>query len=401
MRRADIIRYALRAIFANHLRTALVLAATAIGVAAVIVLAALGDGARRYVVGEFASLGTNLLIVLPGRVETTGGPPPLTGDTSRDLTLDDAMALKRDPRVGHVAPLIVGTVPANFAGLEREITVMGTTWEFEPIRHLSAAQGRFLPRLEPNRAAPVCVLGAKVARELFGNASALNQWLRLGDRRYRVIGVMPEVGTSIGADLDEVVIIPVAAAQALFNRESLFRILVESRTREDIAGTKAAIESIIQARHEGELDVTVITQDSVIATFDRILGALSVGVAGIAAISLVVAGILIMNIMLVTVAQRTTEIGLLKAIGAAPAVIRRVFLAEALLLSVLGAACGVALGVGIVLAVGWRYPSLPLAAPLWSIAAACAIAGIAGTGFGVLPAVRAARLDPVAALARR
>jgi putative ABC transport system permease protein len=390
------------AITANRLRTLLILISMAIGVAAVILLTALGDGARRYVVGEFASLGTNLLIVLPGRSETVGGPPPLFGETPRDLTIDDAAAIERHRYIRRVAPVVVGNAPVSTAGgLEREITILGSSAAMRELRHLELAQGKFLPPLEPGHSAPVCVLGYEARTELFGNQSVLGTWIRIGDRRFRVIGVLAESGVSIGVNFDDLAIIPVASAQALFNQASLFRIIAEARSALDIAEGAKAIHKVIAERHEGEDDVTVITQDTVIATFDRILGALTLGVAGIAGISLAVAGILIMNVMLVSVTQRTAEIGVFKAIGASRRDVARLFVIEAALLSFAGALLGLAIGMASAELVHRIYAKFPIVPPLWAIGAALIIAVGTGLLFGVLPARRAARLDPVSALSRR
>jgi putative ABC transport system permease protein len=323
------------------------------------------------------------------------------GETSRDLTLDDAFALLRSPYIGRLAPLTIGSAPVAYREREREANVLGSTADLLPVRHLAVSQGQFLPELDPRQASPVCVLGQVLKDELFGAQPALGQWLRIGDRRFRVIGILASKGQSIGVDFDETVIIPVASAQALFNTPSLFRILVEARTRDSLARGAEDIHRIIQARHEGEDDVTVITQDSVIATFDKILRALTMTVGGIAAISLGVAGILIMNVMLVAVSQRTAEIGLLKAIGATARQVRALFLAEALLLSGFGALLGLALGGMGVWSLGSIYPDFPIAAPPWSPLAAAGVALATGLLFGVLPAGRAARLDPVQALSRR
>jgi len=245
------------------------------------------------------------------------------------------------------------------------------------------------------------VIGAKVASELFGSRPALGEWVRVGDRRFRVIGIMATQGESLGSNTDELVIVPLAAAQALFNTEALFRVLVEAKSREQIADAKADIEEIIRLRHEGERDVTVITQDAVLATFDRILNALTLTVASIAAISLAVAGILIMNVMLIAVTQRRREIGLLKALGATGRQIRLAFFTEAMLLASGGAAAGLAVGELGRSIVAQIYPAIPFQAPWWALIAAPAIALITAVLFTVAPARRAAMLDPVQALSRR
>lgn len=400
MTAADTFRYARTALRGHRGRTLLILAAMAIGVAAVVLLTGLGEGARRYVSSQFSALGTDLLIVLPGRAETTGGAPPLLGQTPRDLTLDDALALLRSPHISRIAPISIGQAPVSRGALEREVTVVGSTAELLPVRRLRMASGRFLPAGDPRRAASLCVLGAKVRSELFRGESALGTWLRLGDRRCRVIGVLAGAGQSLGLDLAEVVVVPVASAQALFDTPSLFRILAEAQSNA-IEPAREAIIATLRERHEGEDDVTVITQDAVLATFDRILTALTLTVGGIAAISLVVAGVLIMNVMLVAVAQRGTEIGLLKALGASRGTVLALFLTEAGLISLAGALLGLAAGGGAALLLGRLYPLLTLTPPVWAVTAAVGVALGCGLLFGMLPARRAARLDPIAALARR
>jgi putative ABC transport system permease protein len=397
----DTLRFAARAALGHRLRAGLLVVAIAIGVAAVVVLTALGDGARRYVVGEFTSLGANLVIVLPGRNATGGvNAGSFITNTPRDLTIDDAAALTRRPSVRLVAPVIVGNSEIAVGGRLRQVVVAGTSAEFTAIRHLSLAQGRFLPAEDWHRAGAVAVIGATLRAEMFGNEAALGRMIRVGDRRLRVIGVLAPAGRGLGMESDELVIVPVATAQAIFNSNTLFRILVEARDHDALDSAREQISALIKNRHGGELDVTVITQDAVLATFDRVLGALTLAVAGIAAISLGVSGILVMNVMLVAVTQRHTEIGLLKALGASPRTIERIFLTEATLLSVAGALIGY--GCGQLGAWGIRLfkPVLPAWPPTWAVAAALGMALASGLIFGVLPARRAAALDPVLALSR-
>ncbi len=401
MRPLDLLMFSSRAATANRGRSLLMLLAMAIGVFSVILLISLGESARLYVMDQFASLGTNLLIVLPGRSETTGGPPPLLGETPRDLTLEDALALTRSPAIRAICPIVAGSAPVSVPPLERELMVIGATAELYAMRHLTMGQGSFLPPGDPTRGGAVCVLGAKGKSELFGNRQALGQWLRIGQRRFRVIGVLSSTGVSLGEDLGEMIVIPVATAQSLFNTDSLFRIVVEATAPEAIPRAKDSILSIIKARHEGEDDITVITQDAVLATFDRIFKALTLAVAGVAAISLVVAGIMIMNIMLVAVSNRRGEIGLLKALGAPRQQIMRLFLSEAALLSLTGAAAGCLLAYASIRMLSALYPAYLIGLAPWSPVIAVSVALTTGIVFGVLPARRAAKLEPALALSRR
>jgi len=401
MRLIDVVQFASGSLRGSRSRTLLMILAMSIGVASVVVLTGLGEGARRYVVNQFSSLGTNLVIVFPGRTETAGiGPGMLLGQIPRELSLDDAQALLRSRAVGRIAPLTIGSSQISRDALNREVIVLGSTSELLEVRHMSLGQGQFLPAGDLHSSESVCVLGSKIRRELFGNESGIGAWVRLGDRRFRVIGVMTSQGESMGFNTDEIVIVPVAAAHMLFNTSGLFRILVEAKSRDAIEQAKRDVEQILTLRHSGERDVTVVTQDAVLATFDRILRALTLAVGGIAAISLAVAGILIMNVMLIAVSQRVKEIGLLKALGAPAGQIRNLFLVEAILLSGIGCVVGLILGQAGVLVIGEIYPSLPVTAPWWAVLAAIGTSLGTGVLFSVWPARRAARLDPVMALAR-
>jgi putative ABC transport system permease protein len=401
MHAPDIARFAWRSLEGSRTRTLLMIFATSIGVAAVVVLTSLGEGARRYVRNEFEALGTNLILVLPGRAETFGGAAALgTGRTARDLTIDDALALQRIRGVQHVAPLNLVEGEVSARGRRRDVPVAGSTAELQDVWNLAMASGRFLPPQDARNATPLCVLGAKVSRELFGTDSPLGQYVRLGDRRFRVIGVLAPKGEFVGVNIDEIVFVPVASAQVLFNLTSLLRIGIMTRSREDVPRATAEIERVIRERHR-ELDVTVVTEEALSSAFDRILVALTFALGGIAAISMGVAGILIMNVMLIAVAQRTNEIGLLKALGASPRQIRRLFFAEAALLSGAGAIAGSIVGQLGSLVIRQLYPAVPAFAPVWSVVGALVLAVGTGIAFSVLPARRAAALDPALALARR
>ena len=402
MRARDAIVFALASLAFSRVRTLLMLLAMSIGVAAVVVLTAIGNGARHYVVDQFSSLGTNLVIVVPGRAETAGGAATtLVGETPRDLTLDDARSLLRGDALRRMAPFNLGEIAVSYRGRERQAPLLGSTAALLPIHHLEMARGSFLPEEDMEIARPVCVLGATISRELFGRQNPLGEMVRLGGFRCRVIGVLASQGRSLGHDTEELVVVPVAFAQMLLNTEGLFRILVEARDPESIPRLKDFILDTIARRHYGEEDITIVTQDSVLATFERILGALTLSVAGIAAISLIVAGILIMNVMLMAVAQRTGEIGLCKAIGASRRQIMVLLVTEALLLSAVGGLLGLAIGLAGSRLARSLYPELSAGPPSWAMVAALGTALATGLIFSLLPARRAARLDPIQALGRR
>lgn len=380
-------------------RTILTLLSMAFGVGAVIILTGIGEGARLYVVNEFSSLGSNLIFIVPGRSETTGGQPSVfIGDTPRDLTIEDAVAITKNPHVARIAPIVAGEAPISFGSRERQAPIMGTNSDFLELRKLKMEQGSFLPNIDPTKAMSVCVIGSSLKKELFGNASPLGQLVRIGDWRYRVIGVISPEGESIGVDLDEIIIVPVASSQMFFNTNSLFRIMVETTERENIPAVKKYITDTIKKRHYGEEDITIITQDAVLSTFDNIIKILTIAVAGIAGISLIVAGILIMNVMLVSLSQRKTEIGLLKAIGATNQQITTLFLTESAFLSFYGAILGLIIGIGGNSLIVFYYPSFPIKTPLWAIFISIFIGIFTGLTFGILPAMKAAKVDPIKSL---
>ncbi|MGZ8984583.1 MAG: ABC transporter permease [Methylotenera sp.] len=402
MKIIDTFRYARDAVTGTPLRTGLLLLAMSIGVASIVILTALGDGARRYVVGQFSAIGTNLVIVLPGRSETRGfNPLNLVTSTPRDLTTDDAVALLRLPGVHRISPLVVGTTEISAAGKLRETMMIGTNDDFIKVRQMKLSLGRFLSKDDLGRGSAEVVLGALIREEIFGTENPIGKTVRVGDRRLRVVGVLTEGGQGMGMTTDELLIVPVATAQAMLNTNTLFRILVEVRSREQIGEVKESVLKMITQRHEGEEDVTVITQDAILETFDKILGVLTLGVSGIAAISLAVAGILVMNVMLVSVTQRTAEIGLLKALGATSATVRQLFMVEALLLSLAGGLLGTGLGYIGAAVMRQLYPTFPAYPPLWAVLAGLGTALASGLIFGVMPAKRAAELDPLQALTKR
>ena len=400
MRFYDLIFLAFSTLVRYPLRTLMLLIATSIGVMAVILLTAVGEGARDYITGEFRDMGTNLLIVIPGKNETSGGGSPvdLAGVAPRDLTVEDAISLRQIEAIKNIAPIVIGETPAQFNGLERSVPIIGTTPSFLAVRKWEMATGNFLPGVTLDRSPPVCVIGKEVESELFGKNKAIGQWLRVGDRRCRVTGIIGTEGRAVGIDAKKVVVMPVSLATALFNRPSLFRNGIEARNTWEMEQIKKDIIRIIKKRHQGKEDITVIRQDSVMKSFDNIFNVLTMALGSIASISLFVAGILIMNVMLVAVSQRQAEIGLLKAIGARNNQINYLFITEAIILSGSGALLGLVLGHTVTQVLKVAFPTFNFLPPLWASFVSLFVALVSGVVFGLLPARRAAKLDPVIAL---
>jgi putative ABC transport system permease protein len=391
------VTFAAAALSAHGLRTLLCLTGVAIGVTAVLLLTGLGEGARRYVDAQFESLGSNLVFVFPGHTDTEGAMPGV-GGAPNDLTLQDARALLRGVRgVERVVPVVVGTETVSHGGRDRQVRVVGATAGFLPARRLWVAGGRNLPDLEWERGAPVTLLGSRLARELFPGTSPIGEHVRVGDRRLRVVGIIGGEGHQLGLDVTDMALVPVGSARALFDRDGLDRLLVEGAGAARVEEVVGRLREVLLERH-GEEDFTLVTQDSVAGSLGSILRTLTLALAGIAAVSLGVAGVGIMNVMLVSVAERTAEVGLLRALGARRGEVRALFLAEAALISLAGGAVGLLLAFGGARLLGGLYPDLDATPPGWAVAAALGVSLAVGLVFGVLPANRATRLDPVAAL---
>ena len=395
---ADLFRLAGQALVQNRRRSLLSLVGVVIGVVAVTCLTAIGEGAIRYVTDQFASLGSSIVIIAPGRNETTGGIPLGVGGIPNDLTLADSRFLgRRMSAIRTVVPIAASTGKIRHGGRNRQVPIVGTIAAFERIQKLELASGTFLPDTDMERGAAIVVLGHTVARELFGAEAALGQTVRISGSRMRVVGVLAERGTQLGLQIDETVFAPVASVMRLANKTSLTRLMLDLHPRAEQKRVIAQVRELLSARHDEE-DFTCISQDAVMSSLSSILRILTLAVAGIAAISLAVAGIGIMNVMLVSVSERTEEVGLLKAIGANRRQILAIFLIESALLSVAGGVAGLVLG-SVLVAVGQAlYPAVPISTPAWAIGAVLALSLVTGIGFGVWPAWRAAGLDPVAAL---
>ena len=400
MKPGDLVALAWGALRARKVRTRMTTAAIGIGVGSVLVLTAMGEGARNWVIGRFAALGSNVIVVLPGRTETRGGPP-IAVATTRDMTLEDFEAVRRR-LVGlqRAVPITIGEATLEAGGRSRASTIMGTTADFLRIRDIPVDAGSNLPDLAADERMNVCVLGRTVQRELFGTEPAVGRRIRIGGTSFRVAGAIGRRGESMMVNLDEIVLVPVATALRMFNRSGLFRIIVQVTATANLASTQERLTALLRERHDGEEDFTVLTPGAIASSLGAIIRIITAGLAAIAAVSLAVAGIGVMNVMIVSVTERTSEIGLMKAVGASNRQILALFLAEAVVLALLGGALGIVSGVALAKGGTLLYPEIPFRVPGWALGLAAGVAATVGIAFGLLPALRAARLEPLDALRR-
>ncbi|GAB4297631.1 MAG: ABC transporter permease [Thiohalomonadaceae bacterium] len=392
----DFIRLTVGSVIAQRLRSFLTALGIAIGITAVVLLTAIGEGIHRYVLNEFTQFGTHLVAVQPGRSTTMGASVGAFGNT-RPLTLEDAAALKRLPRVINVEPVIAGNALVEAGGRQRRTNVYGVGSAFPEVFNFRVASGRFLPPDDPRAARAFAVLGSQLRRELFGDANPLGQTLRVGGDRYRLIGVMDSKGQVLGFDVDDTVYIPAAKALDLFDRDGLMEIDVLYQAGANVDEIVAGVRRVLTARH-GREDFTVVTQQQMLDVLGSVLDVLTFAVGALGGISLLVGGVGIFTIMTIAVRERTPEIGLLRALGARQGQILALFLGEATVLAAIGGLGGLLLGLGIAWLLGVALPALPVHITWSYVASAELLAAAVGLVAGVWPARRAARLDPVEAL---
>lgn len=396
MRIQDSIKLALNSLTAQRARSGLTILGISVGIAAVVLLTSIGEGVHRFMLAEFTQFGTNLIAINPGKTTTAGVSGSIISNV-RPLSLGDETALRKIPGVLAAVSLVQGNAAVEFGKKRRRTFVFGVGPEVPEVWQLKVAKGRFLPKDEVQAARAFVVLGSKVQNELFGYENPLGKRIRIGGERYRVIGVMESKGQLLGFDIDDAVYIPVARSMAMYNRESLMEIdlLYSESVRSETIAEK--VKEILIARH-GLEDFTITTQEQMLEVLGSILNILTMAVGALGGISLLVGGVGILTIMIIGVNERTAEIGLLRAIGAGRMQIQFLFLGEAVVLAAIGGAGGLILGAGGAWLLGVFVPALPTHTPLHYVVLAELLAVVIGLGAGVLPARRAANLDPIEAL---
>ena len=394
----ELILTALDTLRANKIRAFLTTLGVLIGVLSVILLVSLGEGARQYLAETFAGMGSNLLQVVPGRRETKGfGAPPV--GTVHKLTREDEIALRhRATTVDGVTAVVNGGATVRFQNRRRDTFVLGVGARFDEIRQMRVDQGRFFAEEDIDAHRRFAVLGRTVVREIFGDENPLGRVVKIADSEFRIIGLMEHKGTTLGFDMDDLVFMPSTTAMDLFAMDGLSNLLIRARDKVSIEPAIEEVTDILRRRHGEIIDFTVVSQDDMLSTVNGIMATMSMLLLAIAAISLVVGGIGIANIMLVSVRERTREIGVRRAVGAKRRHILLQFLIEAVVISLVGGLIGLSLGVSIIALARLLVPTLPLRLSLDIVGVAVGFSAVVGVLSGVMPARRAANLDPVEAL---
>jgi putative ABC transport system permease protein len=396
MRVADWLGLSIRAVTAHPLRSALTSLGIAVGIAAVVLLTSIGEGVHRFVISEFTQFGAHIIGINPGRTTTGGAQLGVLGSV-QPLTVEDALALETVPRVRAVVPVVQGNAEVEYEGRRRRSTVVGVGHRLLEVFSLQLRSGQFLPADDPTAPRTLAVLGTKVAQELFPGASPLGERIRIGGQRYMVVGVMAPKGQVVGFDMDDTVFIPATRALELFNREGLVEINVRYEEGGAVEEVVAHITRVLAARH-GTEDFTVTPQQQMLDVLGSVLSVLTLSVAALGGVSLLVGAVGILTIMTIAVAERTAEIGLLRALGGSRLRIAGLLLMESAMLSAGGGIAGIVAGAGGAMLLGWALPALPVRIAWDYVIAAEVIAVTIGVLSAVIPAYRAAQLDPVEAL---
>lgn len=396
MNTIDTLYFAFGSLKAHRLRTLLSASGIAIGIAAIVLLTAIGDGVQRFVLSEFTQFGTNIVSITPGKINTHGGSLGAIG-SARLLTIEDALALKQSRYAQYTNASVVGNAEIRAQGRSRRVTAYGQGPDFAKAFNMTVEIGQFLPQDDPRNPRAYVVLGAKVSAELFGDANPLGAIMQVGGSRFRIIGVMAPKGNVLGFDLDDTVFLPTARALEVFNRQGVMEINFSYHPHATIEAVIHDIHRILIARH-GREDFTVKPQQQMLSTLSTVLNVLKFAVAALGGISLIVGAVGMITLMHIAVSERVAEIGLLTALGTTRARIRILFLLESTVLSTLGGLTGLAVGTGIAWLLQLAISNLPVNIPWSYVLIALGISMIIGLMAGIIPAMRAAKLNPVDAL---
>ena len=396
MRINNIFRVALKALTTNKTRSLLTTLGIIIGVMAVILLVSLGSGLERQITQQFEDLGSNLLFVMPGRVQfresREGGPP---GVATNKLTQKDAQRVKKQAaNVVDTLPIMTTSATASYRREEASTFVIGSTEKYEDFRNSPVESGKWFTSGDVGASRKVAVAGKTVVENLFGSADPIGKKVDISNRKYEVIGVLTSKGGGFGNDQDDQFIVPITTLQKQFDIDKLSYFYAQVDDNKNIDKATSQIQKVLEKKLEPD-EFTVLNSAEILSTFQSILGTLTAALGGIAAISLLVGGIGIMNIMLVSVTERTREIGLRKAVGATPQAILIQFLIEAIILSITGGVIGTILGVGIGAILN---QFIPVSTPVWAVVIAFGVSALVGIIFGVVPARKASKLSPIEAL---
>ncbi|HUK63571.1 MAG TPA: ABC transporter permease, partial [Dongiaceae bacterium] len=393
----DVLGLAFEALHGHRLRYALTALAVAVGIGAVVMLSSIGEGTRRFIIGQMTQFGTTIIAVYPGRTQT-GGMPGIISGSMRKLSLDDARALTHVAGVTGVVPTVYGTAVYEYRNRSRATFLFGATSQGTRVWSMHVASGQFLPEMDFERGSPVVVLGPRVKTELFGQDNALGATIRIGQTRFRVIGVMESKGQMLGFDLDDAAYVPVASAMRLLNRPEIDELDVLASSPADIDAVSERMRQALFLRHDHREDFTIMTQKEGQEMVNNVLNIVTAVVTGIAAISLLVGAIGILTIMWIVVQERVAEIGLVKALGATRRQILTWYLIEAGLTSLAGGAAGLLVGATGAWILRTAVPGLESFTSPTTVALALVVSLAAGLLAGIAPALRAARLDPIEAL---
>jgi len=392
MKLIESFRIALKALSANKVRSALTMLGVIIGVAAVILLVSIGTGVQSQVTGQISGLGSNLLFAFPGSFEGGGGGGPGGGITKQFNTDDVEYVQRRIGAQGVVIPTLQAAAQLR-VGNRTKATTLGGTDQNGDASAGTLESGRWLTRGEVVGASRVAVIGSDVRDEFYPGQEPIGRELDINGQPFKIIGMLTKKGGSLGGSQDNLVYVPITTAQTMLSTRDISAMLVEVADVDSIETVKAQVERALKPRFGDQF--TVFTQEQTLGILSTLLGTLTAMLAGLASISLLVGGIGIMNIMLVSVSERTREIGIRKAVGARTYDILSQFVIEAVMLSVLGGLVGILLGAGGALAL---QPLVPAEVTPWAVVLAFVFSAVVGVFFGVYPAYRASRLDPIEAL---